>query len=351
MIANAKKAAGFPTDALSRIVVAGNPTMLHFLAGVSPRGIATAPFVPEFTERRVLAAGALGMEGVPAETVVTLLPGVSGYVGADIVAGIAASGMSRRTETSLYLDLGTNGEIALGNADKIMCCAAAAGPAFDGGGFVWGSGGVSGAIDSVWVEQSQEGLSIARSTIGGEKPVGLCGSGILDAAAVFLDCGIMDETGRLADEEARSRMDPSIARFVDAAGKRAFVDLEAGIYITQAELRQVQLAKAAIAAGIDVLMREAGVATKDIDRLYLAGGFGSSLDPETAARVGLFSRTLCDRVVVAGNASGEGAVAACLSTDALRECDRIANVCEYIELSSRADFTHAFVERMEFGFS
>lgn len=350
MIAAALERAHIPREALSRIVVAGNPTMLHLLAGVSPRGIAAAPFTPAFTERRTLTAGSLGMEGLPGNAAVILLPGVSGYVGADIVAGIAASGMSRERETALYLDLGTNGEIALGDADRILCCAAAAGPAFDGGGFAWGSGGVAGAIDSVWLERSESGLSIARSTIGGGIPVGLCGSGILDAAAVFLECGLVDETGRLADGDEARRLDPSIARHLDAAARRAYVDPDAGIYLTQAELRQIQLAKAAIAAGIDVLMSAAGIRTEDIDRLYLSGGFGSSLDPETAARIGLFPKALCDRVTVAGNASGEGAAAACLSGEALRECDRIAGLCDYIELSNRAEFTRAFVERMEFGF-
>jgi len=229
---------------------------------------------------------------------------------------------------SLYLDLGTNGEIALGGKGGILCCATAAGPAFEGAGIEKGTGGFEGAIDSVWIEDGKARFG----TIGNRPAIGICGSGLIDALAAFLDLGLMDETGRV-DE---------------AVGERVYLDRERGIYLSQADVRAAQLAKAAIAAGIDTLLGAAGCGLGEVERLYLAGGFGSLLGVRGAARVGLLPAELADRVVVVGNASGAGAAAACLSASALAACSRVASLCEYLELSGRADFNAAYIERMIF---
>jgi uncharacterized 2Fe-2S/4Fe-4S cluster protein (DUF4445 family) len=313
-------------DVLS-IAVAGNTTMLHFLAGVPPGAMARSPFTPAFLGCRRESAAALALVA-HSGCVAHLLPGVSAYVGADIVAGMAAIRLHEARGRSLYLDLGTNGELALGGKDGILCCATAAGPAFEGAGIEKGMGGFEGAIDSVWIEDGKARFG----TIGGGPAKGICGSGLIDALAAFLDLGMVDETGRV-DE---------------AVGERMYLDQERGIYLSQADVRAAQLAKAAIAAGIDTLLGAAGCGLDEVERLYLAGGFGSLLDLRGAVRVGLLPAELSDRVLVVGNASGAGAAAACLSASALEACSRVASLCEYLELSGRSDFNAAYIDRMIF---
>ncbi len=343
------ESAGAEGADLVSFAIAGNTTMLHLLAGVPPDAIARSPFAPAFLSRRTENAAELGLvqhQGCAA----ILLPGVSAYVGADIVAGLAAIGLHEAAGRSLFLDLGTNGEIAFGGADGILCCATAAGPAFEGAGIAKGTGGVVGAIDSVWVEDG----AIRFGTIGDAPAAGICGSGLIDALAAFLDCGLVDDTGRVVDAEEARALPPRLSALVGeglgdgSGGPLLFLDRERGIYISQADVRAAQLAKAAIAAGIDTLLKIAGVGSGDVDRLYLAGGFGSLLDVRSAARIGLLPPELADRVIVVGNASGAGAVAACLSRSRLEACDRARAACAYVELSSRPDFNEAYIERMMF---
>jgi uncharacterized 2Fe-2S/4Fe-4S cluster protein (DUF4445 family) len=332
-------------EGLICIAIAGNTTMLHLLAGVPPDAIARSPFAPAFLGRRVEGAAALGLVGHPG-CAALLLPGVSGYVGADIVAGIMAIGLHEAEGRSFFLDLGTNGEIAFGGKAGIICCATAAGPAFEGAGIEKGTGGVTGAIDSVWIEDG----SIRFGTIGGASAAGICGSGLVDALAVFLDCRLVDDTGRMVDGDEARALPPALAAMVGEGprGPAVFLDRARGIYLSQADVRAAQLAKAAIAAGIDTLLRVAGVGIREVDRLYLAGGFGSLLDVRSATRIGLLPPELADRVIVVGNTSGAGAAAACISRRRLEDCDRARAACSYIELSSRPDFNEAYVERMMF---
>jgi uncharacterized 2Fe-2S/4Fe-4S cluster protein (DUF4445 family) len=340
----ARRANAAPED-LACLAISGNSTMLHLLAGVPPEAMARTPFAPAFLGRRIESAAALGLcahRGCAA----ILLQGVSAFVGADIVAGMAAIGLHEASGRSLYLDMGTNGEIAFGGSFGILCCATAAGPAFEGAGIERGSGGVRGAIDSVWMEDG----AIRFGTIGDTEPTGICGSGLIDALAVFLDCRLVDDTGRMVDLAEARELPPALASLV-AAGPRGplvYLDRERDIYISQADVRAAQLAKAAIAAGIDTLLAIAGVAPAEVDRLYLAGGFGSLLDVRSATRIGLLPRELADRVIVVGNASGAGSTAACLSRKRLEDCDRARAACSYVELSSRPGFNEAYIERMMF---
>ena len=331
-----------PADLIS-IAVAGNTTMMHLFAGVLPTAIAAAPFPPVFTAARRASAPELGL-GFTAACGVWLLPGVSGYVGADIVSGIAALGMSSRHSCELLLDIGTNGEIALGGSEGIWCCATAAGPAFEGAGIGMGMGGVTGAIDGVWLD----GDAIGFSVIGGGAPKGLCGSGVLDALAVFLDAGLVDQTGRIPDLDELAFLPPALAalRFEAEGGPRLAIG--GGVWLSQADVRNLQLAISAIAAGIEVLLARAGKTPHDIDRVWLAGGFGSYLDLGSALRVGLVPTALGDRILVAGNSSGSGAAAACASRGFLAEADRARDLCKYIELSSSPAFTEAYMEHLLF---
>lgn len=331
-------------DILS-IAIAGNTTMMHLLAGVPPAAMAAAPFIPAFTRSRVCTPMELGLALGPASRIF-LLPSVSAYVGADIVAGILATGMAARNKFELLLDIGTNGEIALGGSGGIFCCATAAGPAFEGAGIEKGMGGVEGAIDSVWLD----GDTLACTTIGGTPARGICGSGIIDAIAVFLDCGLLEDSGRIIDADEAASLPPAIAalRADTPKGPIVHLDRACDIYLTQSDIREVQLAKAAIAAGMDVLVRRAGRNLEQVDTVYLAGGFGSFLDERSAVRIGLIPRELADRIIVSGNTSGAGAVATCLSVGSLASCDSITGLCTYVELSSSADFNDAYIERMMF---
>ncbi len=339
------EASGGAGDDLICFAVAGNSTMLHLLSGVSPDAMASSPFTPAFLKRRIESAAALGFVDRPGCAAI-LLPGISAYVGSDIIAGITAIGLHKANERSIFLDLGTNGEIAFGGLGGILCCATAAGPAFEGAGIEKGIGGIAGAIDSVWIEDG----ALRFGTIGNAPSTGICGSGIVDAAAVLLDCGIVDSSGRMLEESEAHVLPPQLSVLISTGsrGPIVYLDRGRGIYLSQADIRAIQLAKAAIAAGMATLLALSGVATGDVDRLYLAGGFGSLLDARSAARIGLIPPGLENRTVVVGNVSCAGATEACLSRASLEACDRACELCSYVELSSRADFIAAYIEAMMF---
>jgi uncharacterized 2Fe-2S/4Fe-4S cluster protein (DUF4445 family) len=347
--------AGAGREDLLCATIAGNTTMLHLLAGVQPEAMAASPFSPVFTSLVRVEAQALGLEMGPpgsdsrsaAYPLVYLLPGVSAYVGADIVAGIAALGMAEREEFSLLLDIGTNGELAAGNSKGIICCATAAGPAFEGGGISMGSGGVEGAVDSVWIDEGR----LAYTTIGGKPARGLCGSGVIDALAAFLDLGLVDATGRILDADELSCLDPAFAWAAGLLGSDSdglLLRVDECLWLSQRDIRNLQLAIAAIAAGVAILLAEAEKTAAEVDRVYLAGGFGSRLRMESATRVGLIPKELEEKVVVAGNSSGSGAIGACLSREGLTACLEAKKRCTYLELSSRPDFNDAYIEHMLF---
>ena len=334
MIGRLCHTAGVDRSSIAHVVVAGNTVMMHLFAGVSPEHIAQAPFTPAFTSAMELPAAALGLHLHP-NAAVTMLPCVSGYVGADTVAGLLAAGMNEQFEPSLLIDIGTNGEIALAAAGKLFACSTAAGPAFEGAHIRCGMGGVAGAINTAVVEDG-----IRFTTIGGEPARGICGSGLLDLVAGLLDAGVIDETGRLERDNA-----PGWVSF-DEEG--IVIDSVSGVKLTARDIREVQLAKAAVAAGIDVLLAEAGIGVEDVKTIYLAGGFGSYLDKRSAGQIGLIPLALADKAVAIGNSSGAGAKAALLSTEAMEEAKRLAKAIRYIELSARQDFQQAFIEKMLF---
>jgi uncharacterized 2Fe-2S/4Fe-4S cluster protein (DUF4445 family) len=280
-------------------------------------------------------------------------PAISAYVGGDITAGLLAAEFDNISDPAIFLDIGTNGEIVLKHQGTYYCCATAAGPAFEGAEIEMGMAAKNGAIDHVWGSVRQvlclaeprlrgfgqgDGSSVlspclvplSYTTIDNTTPKGLCGSGLLDTLAVLLDTGAVDETGRLLNRD------------------KFFIDEEYGIYITAGDIRKLQLAKAAIAAGIQVLLHFAGVTEKDIKLLALAGGFGNHMDLQSAARIGLFPKSLLPVAKYYGNTAGEGAVLALTSEEARTKLEDIRKQCEYIELSSIAFFNDKFVEEMSF---
>jgi uncharacterized 2Fe-2S/4Fe-4S cluster protein (DUF4445 family) len=321
------KAAG----SIREIAIAGNTTMLHLFAGVDPSSIAVAPFTPVFVDEVLKPASEFHFD-YP-EALIRLIPSIAGYVGADISAGIAAVGMDRSEGLALLLDLGTNGEMALGNRDRILTCATAAGPAFEGAGISCGTGGVPGAIDTVVVLDGK----LNWTTIGGEKPVGICGSGILDTVAALLSLGVIDDSGAMAEEYAESGFCLS-PRAGDSGG----------VCFTQRDVRQLQLAKGAVAAGVRVLLEEWGAEPEDITAVYLAGGFGNYLRPSSALEVGLLPSETGDNIVAAKNSAGLGAVRVLLFRDEAERIRTIARKAEYIELSTDSRFQDHFMDQMFF---
>ncbi|MFH2114884.1 MAG: ASKHA domain-containing protein, partial [Spirochaetota bacterium] len=316
-------------DALKEISVVGNTIMLHLFAGVDPSGIAVAPFTPVFTALQRKQASEYDLPYPKA--FVTLGPSVAGYVGADLVAGIRAVGLEEREKLSLILDLGTNGEMALGNKNGIVACATAAGPAFEGAAISCGTGGVAGAMDSlVWNEGRLE-----WTTIGGLSPIGVCGSGIIDAAACLVRGGIADDTGAFAD--------PWSDEGYPLTGNN-----EKPIYFTQGDMRQIQLAKAAVAAGIASMLDDIGAGLDDVESVFLAGGFGSYLRPESAAAIGLIPPLLLPKVQAVGNAAGHGAVRMLLFKQEGQDLSSLATAVRYLELSGSDFFRDRFVEELFF---
>lgn len=337
LLAQALAAAGRGAGELAEACIAGNTVMEHLLCGIDPHPIAVAPFTPPRRFGEVLPGGALGLPDVP----VLLCPCVAGYVGGDITAGLLASGAVEDAGPCLFLDVGTNGEMALCHAGRVVACATAAGPAFEGAEISCGCPARAGAIDRVWLEDG----ALRTRVIGGGAALGVCGSGLLDALAVMLTLGAVDETGRLLPpEEAPEAARPYLRG--DAAGVRFF--LAPGVAICAADVRALQLAKAAVAAGIETLLGYLGVRAQALTALYLAGGFGNYLRPESAARIGLFPACLAGRVVPCGNTAGAGAAAALCSREARAALSALAGRMEYLELSGRADFSVAYIEAMEF---
>ncbi|HIU48620.1 MAG TPA: DUF4445 domain-containing protein [Candidatus Avimonoglobus intestinipullorum] len=310
---------GAPPEKFARAVVAGNTTMLHLLAGENPQTLAVSPFTPVFLGERRLDTQALGMR---LKTELLLMPSISAYVGADITAGLLASKIHQAEKRMLFVDIGTNGEMALGNRDGILCCSAAAGPALEGARIACGKAGVAGAVNHF----KMEGAKPVYTVIGGGPPDGICGSGVVDVVAALLDAGIIEDTGYMEED---------------------FV-IDGDVRFTPRDVREVQLAKAAVAAGIEMMCAEAGVQPEEIGACVIAGGFGSLMDCRSACRIGLIPEALLKKVQIAGNTAGAGAALYLLSEEARRECAEIIRMARCLELSGMNGFETCFTEHMFF---
>ena len=330
---------------VSRFSVAGNTVMCHLLMGISPEKLGKAPFMPDEYFGRKFNPLDIGLENC--QTMI-IFPDVSGFVGGDITAGMMET--VNCNELTLYLDIGTNGEMALGKGDRYVCCATAAGPAFEGAQIELGMPASKGAVDKVWLE----GRRIKYSVIGNDRPVGLCGSGLIDALAVLLKAGIIDENGTILSGQELPILFRSYVFEVEAEETAQStepylaVHIAPGVYITQEDIRKLQLAKGAIAAGIEVLFKEYGCTSCNIDVLTFAGGFGNYIDKASAAAIGLFPQELLDKAKEVGNAAGNGAVSVALSRDAWERALEISGNMRYIELASYPHFDEMYVEHMNF---
>ena len=345
--------AGIQHADIYAVTLAGNTTMLHLLLELPSANIASAPFIPVLLSGLELKPCDLNLN-INHNGRLFVLPSVSAYIGADTTAAVLSTEMHKKADISLLIDIGTNGEIVIGNSSFLCACSTAAGPAFEGANISCGIGSVTGAISAVSVTDNG-GFEI--TTIGGQKPVGLCGSGLIDAAACMLKTGVMDETGRILDEDEWPDNSKIFSdRLITVNNQKAFLLVPArstghgeDIYISQKDIRELQNAKAAIAAGINILIDETRSDTADIKNVYLSGGFGNFINIDSAITIGLLPKEFSDRTRPVGNAAGAGAICALLSEENLSEIFEIAKKIKYLELSARLDFTSQYTENMFFG--
>jgi uncharacterized 2Fe-2S/4Fe-4S cluster protein (DUF4445 family) len=347
LLAEAAAGAGVSRDGIYELVVAGNPCMLHLFAGVNPRHLAGTPYIPAFSELIVLDAAALGLQLNPAARV-CLLPGISGYVGADIVADILATRLHHLAGTRLLIDVGTNGEMVLARDGRLITCATAAGPAFEGAHIACGMRAAVGAIEHVSVDGRFD-LTVIGTHTEPVEPAGLCGSGLLDAVAAMVRAGVVDASGRM--QNAANLPAAVGSRLFARNGSTAFRlggPPDRPVFVSQHDVRQVQMAKGAINSGISILLGEFGLTHADLDEVLLAGAFGSYLSPESALITGLLPPVPLARVRAVGNTAGDGARLVTLSSAARAEAVEIARTAAYIELSARKDFQSIFLKAIAF---
>ena len=323
-------------------VFCGNTVMQHIAAGIDPSSIARAPFTAPTLFGEFYRADAVGLPIFPAAPIY-FSPCFASYVGGDIACGMIAAGLDRPSDNVLFIDIGTNGEIGLSTKNGLYFCSAAAGPAFEAAHVECGMAGTAGAVSEVFLD----GDGIAYRTVGDAAPAGICGSGIIDAAAVMLDAGLLDETGRITDKDEAGKYASYIGE--DADGDLTFViDSEHSVYMTGKDIREVQLAKAAICAGIYTLLDKAGLSLSDITSVVLAGGFGSHINKASACRIGLIPQALDGKIVSAGNTAGAGAVAILLGKEPREAAKTICGKSDYTELSQSAFFMEKYIEEMMF---
>ncbi len=322
------------------LVAAGNTTIMHTLLGVTPQWIRREPYVGVTYHPPALRAAELGITINP-RGLVYCMPCVSAFVGADITAGVLAVGMHQAARPKMLIDIGTNGEIVIGNRDWMVCASASAGPAFEGAGTHDGMRATTGAIDHIrgW----SAGQNLTFSTIGGEPPRGLCGTAFVDLLAHLLRLGIMDKTGKLVRNHPSSRVrengDGMLEFLVVGAGERG---APRDLVITQDDIENLVRTKAAVYAASQVLLRALGLQMADIEEIYVAGAFGNYLDLENAVRIGLLPDVPAQKMRFAGNTSLLGARMAALNRQNYLDVQKIANSMTYFELSTEPSFMESF---------
>jgi len=334
------------------VVLAGNATMTQIVLGIDPEPLGIAPFImtsESFTGLRATDLGILIHPNAPA----AVFPALGAYVGGDITAGILASGLDRDRRLRLFIDIGTNCEIVIGNQDRIVSTAAPAGPAFEAASIRCGMRADDGAIEVVKITDD----SVELGVIGDVEPIGMCGSGLVDAVAELVKVGLLDSSGKfIPNEEAAEKLPLLAPRLVEIDGLRVFIlhwagtvgDVDKAVFLSQRDVRELQFAKAAIATGWKLMIDELGIEVGDIQQVLLAGSFGSYLSAASAIRIGLVPKLPIPRIISAGNVAGEGAKMAILSIQERHAGMALINEIEYVELSDRSDFNDRFMEELAF---
>ena len=325
----------FSAEQIYNVVVAGNTTMLHLLAGINPSSMAVAPYRPVLLNSATFRASEIGIS-INEGGRVTLLPGVSAYVGADIIAGISATEFNKNKKNSIFIDIGTNGEIAAISGGKMVCTSTAAGPALEGMNISCGCRAEKGAIESFDID---ENYNVTYATIEGTEPVGICGSGLIDVAGSLVKRGVVSNTGSF-----NKNMDQ---RVMDRFREKKFYITDK-IYISQKDIRQIQLAKGAIAAGIRMLLEKIHITVEDLEEVIIAGAFGYHIDEENILNIGLIPKGFNGEISFAGNTSIEGARLAAVNKGCLAEMKAVQGEMEALELSTDSRFQDYFIAELNF---
>ncbi len=346
--------AGVDPREVYEVTVCGNVTMMQLALGIDPEPLSMAPFVVATHQFPPVHAFDFGLSVHP-RAPAFVFPSLGAYVGGDIVAGMLATGLTRDRRLRLFIDVGTNSEIALGSVDRVLATAAPAGPAFEAAQIRCGMRAAEGAIEGVQIADD----ALTLDVIGDTEPVGMCGSGLVDAVSALVHSGLLDHSGRFIPDEDAAAQWPALAQRLTKIGQeRVFVlhwrgpegerDPGSSVFLSQRDVRELQFAKASIATGWQILVRDLGVAPEEITQVLLAGSFGAFLTPLSAVRIGLVPKLALPRIISAGNVAGEGAKIAALSLRERAEAESILREVEYVELSGRADFNDLFIDQLAF---
>ena len=314
---------GISDTEIRTIAVVGNTCMHHMLMAIDPRPLVTPPYSPG--EKRPLQVSAMELLGVCPNAQVRVFPNIAGFVGGDTVGCMTALEFDKLTEPSLLIDIGTNGELVMTDGKKMLACSTAAGPAFEGAKISCGMRAADGAIDHVWLENGE----VRCSVLGDAEPIGICGSALLDAIAVFLDLEDIGESGRVLTDDR-------------------LLHLKGNVALTQNDVNELQFAKGAIAAGIEMMADDLGLDLHDIRAVYLAGAFGNYMNPDSACRIGLIPAFLRERIKPCGNAAGKGSQMAAVSREAYEYANTLATASDFLDLAAQPDFQDTYVEHLCF---
>lgn len=323
LIENVCADAAISPDEIGVVSVVGNPAMQQLFLGISPENLAGIPFVPVLTKAET--APCKNVLPICPNATLLIIPDISGYIGADTMGCVLSTELYKKDEITLMVDIGTNGEMVLGNRNRMIACSTAAGPALEGANIQFGMRGTDGAIDHVWLEDRK----VKCSVIGDGAAQGICGSGLIDAIAVGLNTGLLNKRGRIQNEDH-------------------VFHLTEEIYLTQDDIRQVQLAKGAIYAGIFLMAKHLGLEIQDIQKVQLAGAFGNYLNPVSVCRIGLLPEELLDRIEPIGNAAGSGAKMLACDQTLLPLTQELTKKIEFLELASLPEFSRTFAKAMNF---
>lgn len=314
---------GIDPGQISVVCLVGNPAMQQLFLGINPENLARIPFLPVLTQAKYVPA----KEYIPccSQAELMIVPDISGFVGADTAACVLATEMDRKDEITLLVDIGTNGEMVLRGGGKMVACSTAAGPALEGANISCGMSGQKGAIDHVWIENGK----LCCSVIGDCNAEGICGSGLIDAVATALELGLLDGRGRIISAEKQ-------------------LCLCDGVLLTQEDIRQVQMAKGAIAAGIELMAQYMEIELQNIEEVYLAGAFGAFMNPESACRIGLLPSVLLPKIKAVGNAAISGGRILASDRRQLERVQGFVSQIEFLELSAVPGFSRCFARNMRF---
>lgn len=341
LIERCKSESGVKSNEIVKTTVSGNPTMMHLFVGIEPTNMDQSPYIPVLQDTEYLEGSESGLTINPRAEVI-LLPALSGYVGSDTTSGMLYTELHKKDQVNLFVDIGTNGEIVCGSASRLIAASTAAGPAFEAANITKGMSARGGAITKVKINENNLELNVVEN----QQPRGICGSGLVDLVAELLRTNLLAPKGNFVENSSS----PLTDRFIEINNQPAFLLSETNprVYVTQQDIRELQLAKGAIRAGIEILMEELSVNPAEIDKVFLAGAFGNYLTKNSALRIGLLPEASKKQIVGVGNSAGQGAKLTLLNESYLSEISELTADTEYIELSFRDDFSQQFLKLMRF---